>query len=382
MVRLTFFLFVLLSLPEAWSQDYGKPIPPQSVEQWFTKATKPSSLVAHYFWATWCGPCAISLEQLKKMKAEYGKELTVYAYSDETEDLISAYLNKNFDGEKIPFSYGKIVSKGKTPPDQLVHWVSSYPYVFFTYDGLLIWHGNPTYPRKDFEDFLRAWAAGTWTVASGSQKSQVDQKSLDILKALNRDRNRLSEKLIAVESQISEQNRNIFKMNKNYVYFRNFIQADESLLRSQERVMGHQEFEPVKEKFLKQRESDFRNAAEVFATSREELFFVARDLIFSEEELQDLDLAEHIVNRAMELPAKGTTYPSYNLWVKSLLHKAKGEWSLAREYNERAISTCKSQTQCPNFIEFYLETRKVIDQKMKTYCDSFLGCLKAAFQRL
>ena len=74
----------------------------------------------------------------------------------------------------------------KSSQSELVHWVSSYPYLFITQGDLLIWHGNSTYPKKDFEVFLLSWEEGGWTKEAVSKKNSVDSRNIEKIKTLTK----------------------------------------------------------------------------------------------------------------------------------------------------------------------------------------------------
>ena len=121
---------------------------------------------------------------------------------------------------------------------------------------------------------------------------------------------------------------------------------------------------------------------ETYGESREELFFVARDLLFSEERFKNLKLVEEIISKALSLKEKGTTYPDYNLWIVSVFYMEKEDWVQASHYNKKAISSCPQFAHCNNFIEMYKDSEKKINKKLNNQCNSFISCFKSAFRFL
>ena len=77
----------------------GQPAPDFTVKGLDGKDVKLSSLrgkpVLLDFWATWCGPCRMSLPHTQKVAAEHGNEITVLSISNETADKISAFIKDN-----------------------------------------------------------------------------------------------------------------------------------------------------------------------------------------------------------------------------------------------------------------------------------------------
>ena len=70
----------------------GSPAPDFTVEDLEGKKLKLSSLrgkpVFIDFWATWCGPCRMSLPHTQELSDKHGKEITVVTISDEDVDTI------------------------------------------------------------------------------------------------------------------------------------------------------------------------------------------------------------------------------------------------------------------------------------------------------
>ena len=103
----------------------------QSVQTWIHENKGAEApLVIHYYWATWCGPCTISAQQLSEVKNKLKDKVTIYAYSDEPLEVIEKHLLKKFPKKNFPFHYAKIISKKMAPASELSHNVSSLPFLF------------------------------------------------------------------------------------------------------------------------------------------------------------------------------------------------------------------------------------------------------------
>ena len=77
----------------------GKSAPDISVKTLDGKMVKLSSLrgkpVFLDFWATWCGPCRMSLPHTQKLAADHGKDITVLAISAEDVKTIQSFMKDN-----------------------------------------------------------------------------------------------------------------------------------------------------------------------------------------------------------------------------------------------------------------------------------------------
>jgi len=77
----------------------GKPAPDISVQTLEGKTVKISSLrgkpVFLDFWATWCGPCRMSLPHTQELAAKNGKQISVLAISNEDKATIQSFIKSN-----------------------------------------------------------------------------------------------------------------------------------------------------------------------------------------------------------------------------------------------------------------------------------------------
>ena len=89
--------------PQPSPLPLGQPVPDISLKGLDGKYVKLSSLrgkpVFIDFWATWCGPCRLSLPHTAKLAKEHGKEITVLAVTNEDVKTIKAFQQE----EKLIF---------------------------------------------------------------------------------------------------------------------------------------------------------------------------------------------------------------------------------------------------------------------------------------
>ncbi len=373
-----FSLFFLLFPLTSSALEFFKPLEKQSVIKWLNKESlRPNDLQVHYFWATWCAPCTVSEKQLIDFKKKLKGKVSIYAYSDEPMDLLKSHTEKKH-GEKLPFFYAQIPIKENSKKNDLFQSVSMYPYFFVTHKNNLLWHGNPTYPKKAFESFIELWLNGQWTEEYVKKKNKPKADSMKIIKTQVTVQKRNLKEQIKIETKLSREYKKLFDNTSSYEYFRKFNDSRKTVFHAKEQLMSTHNFKKYEKEFFEERNSLFKKAMKAYSESREELFFIARDLLFSEERFKNPDLVEEIINKALSLKEEGTTYPDYNLWIVASFYMEKGDWVQANHYNKKAISSCHQLAHCNNIIEAYKESEKKINKQLKNQCNSFISCLKSA----
>jgi len=90
------------------------------------------------FWATWCAPCVPATKQLEILQGIKPNDIFIVSVSDENEEIISAFLQKN------PIKLA--VLKDYLPISMIdLFKVKSRPYsVVLTLDGYLLYEGHPS----------------------------------------------------------------------------------------------------------------------------------------------------------------------------------------------------------------------------------------------
>ena len=74
----------------------GDPAPPLNIDQWING--QPSSagfeggVHVVEFWATWCGPCRVSIPHISTLQDEYGDQVTIIGVTNEDMGMVEAFL--------------------------------------------------------------------------------------------------------------------------------------------------------------------------------------------------------------------------------------------------------------------------------------------------
>jgi thiol-disulfide isomerase/thioredoxin len=81
----------------------GDPAPELNLDEWFNgpPATTDFEGNVHVveFWATWCGPCRVSMPHLSELQEAYGDQVTIIGITDEDPGMVEAFLaSESTDG--------------------------------------------------------------------------------------------------------------------------------------------------------------------------------------------------------------------------------------------------------------------------------------------
>ena len=104
------FLAGLVAAPQAMAElKVGDDAPKLSIKEWvkgkpfdLTKA-KDKDVVVVEFWATWCGPCRMSIPHMSEMQDHFkDKGVTFIGVSDEDAKVVEKFLKGGFD-EKMRY---------------------------------------------------------------------------------------------------------------------------------------------------------------------------------------------------------------------------------------------------------------------------------------
>jgi thiol-disulfide isomerase/thioredoxin len=84
----------------------GDPAPPLVLAKWM-KGDPIDGFVAGKayvveFWATWCGPCRMSMPHISQLQTQYGPDVTFVGISHEKEEVVQGFLDQPKDAEGGP----------------------------------------------------------------------------------------------------------------------------------------------------------------------------------------------------------------------------------------------------------------------------------------
>ena len=131
-------VFVLSSLAvkgQAYTNLVGQKTPNLIIEKWISPVPQlQGKFIVIDFWATWCGPCRVSIPHMNALAAKYAEKIIVIGLSKETETAVRAFKGIEY--------YSAIDTRGRL---QATVGVRGIPNVMIIDPrGIVCWQGHPT----------------------------------------------------------------------------------------------------------------------------------------------------------------------------------------------------------------------------------------------
>lgn len=129
------------------------------------------------FWATWCGPCKLSIPHLTKIQKQYQeKGVTVIGVSNEKNNLETVKEFVAEQGDKMDYAVA-VDTTGKVNSGYMEAYGQQYIPTAFIVDGTgkVVWYGNPL---EDLEGVLAQVTAGTFDLAAYA-KAKAEREALE-----------------------------------------------------------------------------------------------------------------------------------------------------------------------------------------------------------
>jgi thiol-disulfide isomerase/thioredoxin len=107
------------------------------------EAARGKEIVVVEFWATWCGPCRVSIPHLTKVQQQFkDKGVRIVGLTDEAEDVVKPFVDDM--GAQMEYSVGIDTSEQTQKAYMAPFKVNGIPHAFVVdKDGRIVWHGHP-----------------------------------------------------------------------------------------------------------------------------------------------------------------------------------------------------------------------------------------------
>jgi len=294
-------------------------------------AAKGKDVVVVEFWATWCGPCMVSIPHLSELQAKCkDKGLVVVGVSDEKLDDVKNWLAAK---KTLKMDYNVAVDAKGDVYKKYMEKVGGIPHAFLVdKTGTIVWQGHP---MDGLDEVVAKVLAGTFDVKKAVEEADRRRKKEAEIEPIRR------------KVEAAAQARDFDEVLK---LCDELIKADPSNPQSYElkvRVLNHlnktDEILPVR-----------RAMAKAVSDDAEALSYLAWHLAADENlAARDLALAAQCALRAKELTkgkdatvlyALGTAYAGMGLWDKAIAAQteaAKVADDRQKARVEAALQYCK-----------------------------------------
>lgn len=160
--------------------DLGSPAPALQISEWVKgsaqslKAGKGKNTFIVEFWATWCGPCRMSIPHLTEMQAKYkDKGLVVIGITDEQPGVVKEFVKKM--GDKMEYNVAIDRAEATTKAYMGGFNVSGIPFACVVDKaGLIIWSGNPL---DGLDMVIDQVMEGKYDLASAKQGRKAEKRA-------------------------------------------------------------------------------------------------------------------------------------------------------------------------------------------------------------
>jgi thiol-disulfide isomerase/thioredoxin len=175
------FLATLLTSLAAWpagATDLGDPAPPLKVAEWVKgtpvdlAAGRGKGIYVVEFWATWCGPCRVSIPHLTEMQKKFKDQGVVFVgISDEQSETVKPFVERM--AEKMDYTVA-IDDRRQTAKGYMEAFgVGGIPHAFVVdKSGALAWHGHP---MAGLDRVLEQMIAGKFDLAAAKKAAKAEQ---------------------------------------------------------------------------------------------------------------------------------------------------------------------------------------------------------------
>ena len=165
--------------PCIFAAELGEPAAPLEISEWIKgesvdlTAVKGKKIVVVEFWATWCGPCRVSIPHLTEMQKKFAKrDVIMIGVSDETSAKVKPFVDGM--GDKMDYTVA-LDKDGKTSAGYMERYgINGIPHAFVVdKEGRIAWHGHP---MSGLDRVLEQMAANTFDLAVEKKRLGAQQK--------------------------------------------------------------------------------------------------------------------------------------------------------------------------------------------------------------
>jgi thiol-disulfide isomerase/thioredoxin len=176
-------LLALLSpLPSLHAANLGDPAGALEISDWAKgdavdlESARGKKVVVIEFWATWCGPCRVSIPHLTELQKKYeSRGVTIVGVSDETSATVKSFVSSM--GEKMDYTVAVDRDRRTSEAFMGAYSINGIPHAFVVdKEGRIAWHGHPMY---GLERVLEQLASNTFDMAAERRREGAQRKIME-----------------------------------------------------------------------------------------------------------------------------------------------------------------------------------------------------------
>jgi hypothetical protein len=299
----------------------------------------------------------LSTKRLGELVKANPERLSVRALSEEAPEVVRAYLKDNAH----PFSYLQRLNSHPALAPYLEE-VSFLPFVFVFHQGKLIWKGNPTYPKGEFDAVMSGLLTGKGE-ALQVRESEEQRALKEEIKALQTKTKSLAKNLSAVSATLVERQRRLSELAEpSFMEFDAVFWGLYDTLLLDRIAAGGKLSEAREARYVSEVRVHIERYLTLFKESRDDLIYLTADLYGVEEpSLRQLDLAERALKRLEALRDQEVTYPDYELSLLARSAGERGAWDQALSLIEQAITQARSLKRPESFMKGFFELKEELE---------------------
>lgn len=140
----------LVACAQSQGANVGKKLPEANLVYVSKEVAPAGKPLLIEFWATWCGPCRVSIPHLNQVYEKFkDKGLLVVGVSDEKPEVVKAFM------KKTPMNYSVALEESGSLLEKLG--IRGIPRAFLVgKDGTIVWEGHPmNLKEEEIEKLLK-----------------------------------------------------------------------------------------------------------------------------------------------------------------------------------------------------------------------------------
>lgn len=184
---LTLVPLTLLTAPaitSVRSADLGMPAPPLQIGDWVKGEgidladAKGKNVVVVEFWATWCGPCRVSIPHLTEMQHKFAdRGVVIVGVSDEDAPTVKPFVDNM--GDQMDYRVAVDRNSKTSEAYMTAFGVNGIPHAFvIDREGRIAWHGHP---MDGLDRVLDRLAANTFDLSAERKRLSAQKKLQEYL---------------------------------------------------------------------------------------------------------------------------------------------------------------------------------------------------------